>query len=66
MTPLRQSDSRSTVKPAPHTTDETRIDIGTPGRVGGNEEKRNGHPLQVSVATDVGRVRRNNEDYVSA
>ena len=66
MTPPRQPDGRSTVKPAPQTADETLVDIGAPGHFGGNEEKRNGQPLQVAVATDVGRVRRNNEDYVSA
>ena len=48
------------------TSDKTMIDISRPAGTGSVGQQSAGSALQVSVATDVGRVRHNNEDYVQA
>ena len=46
--------------------DETMIDIGRPAGPGSVGQQAGRSVVQVAVATDVGRVRHNNEDYVQA
>jgi len=47
-------------------SDKTMLDISRPAGTGSVGQQSAGSALQVSVATDVGRVRHNNEDYVQA
>ena len=66
MKPPREADHRASANPAPEAVDETLPDISAPGGGGSYEQTHDGRRLQVALATDVGRVRHNNEDYVSA
>ena len=49
-----------------HASDRTMIDIDRPAGSGSVGQQAGVSVVQVSVATDVGRVRHNNEDYVQA
>ena len=52
--------------PASQASDKTMLDISRPAGRGSVGQQAAGSALQVSVSTDVGRVRHNNEDYVQA
>ena len=52
--------------PSSQATDETMIDISRPAGPGSVGQQAGASVVQVAVATDVGRVRHNNEDYVQA
>jgi serine/threonine protein phosphatase PrpC/WD40 repeat protein len=60
------SERRPVASPGPQSVDETMIDMSRPAGPGSVGQQAGRSTLQVAVATDVGRVRRNNEDYVQA
>jgi PPM family protein phosphatase len=62
----KPSERRPAASPGPQIVDETMIDLSRPAGSGSVGQQAGRSTLQVAVATDVGRVRRNNEDYVQA
>src|SRR5450759_94860 len=62
----KPTERRPAASPGPQSVDETMIDISRPAGQGSVGQQAGRSTVQVAVATDVGRVRRNNEDYVQA
>jgi serine/threonine protein phosphatase PrpC len=62
----KSSERRLAAGPGSRSLDETMIDITRPAGPGSAGQQAGRSALQVSIATDMGRVRRNNEDYVQA
>jgi PPM family protein phosphatase len=66
----RSGEGRSPDNRHPYAAEETLVDMGSSDtvvvRVGASVGERGASRLEVSLATDVGRVRHNNEDFVAA
>ena len=60
------SDRRPAASPGSQSVDETMIDMSRPAGPGSVGQQAGRSALQVAIATDIGRVRHNNEDYVQA